>query len=70
MIIIHKRMFHLTPKNPLDSLQDPFGNTLTNPTTIVNEILPHVMWASGCWHYERTLYSRRPLKGTGASISE
>ena len=20
-------------------------------------------WASGCWHYERTLYSRWPLKG-------
>src|ERR1700738_5253414 len=30
--------------------------------------LPHVLWASGCWHYERTLYSRRPLKGTGVSI--
>ena len=26
------------------------------------------MWASGCWHYERTLYSRRPLNGTGVSI--
>ena len=26
------------------------------------------LWASGCWHYERTLYSRRPLKGTGVSI--
>ena len=24
--------------------------------------LPHVLWASGCWHFERTLYSRRPLK--------
>ena len=23
--------------------------------------LPLVMWAPGCWHYERTLYSYRPL---------
>ena len=23
--------------------------------------LPLVMWASGCWQYERTLYSRRPF---------
>ena len=23
--------------------------------------LPHIMWASGCWHHERTLYSRRPF---------
>ena len=22
-----------------------------------------VLWAPGCWHYERTLYSRRLLKG-------
>jgi hypothetical protein len=29
---------------------------------VVLSQLPHVMWASGCWHYERTLYSRRPLK--------
>jgi hypothetical protein len=35
---------------------------------VVLSQLPHVMWASGCWHYERTLYSRRPLKGTGVSI--
>jgi hypothetical protein len=35
---------------------------------VVLSQLPHVLWASGCWHYERTLYSRRPLKGTGVSI--
>ena len=35
---------------------------------VVLSQLPHVMWASGCWHCERTLYSRRPLKGTGVSI--
>ena len=35
---------------------------------VVLSQLPHVMWASGCWHYEQTLYSRRPLKGTGVSI--
>ena len=29
---------------------------------------PLVLWASGLWHYERTLYSRRPPKGTGVSI--
>jgi hypothetical protein len=28
---------------------------------VVLSQLPHVLWASGCWHYERTLYSRRPL---------
>ena len=27
-----------------------------------------IEWASGCWHCERTRYSRRPLKGTGVSI--
>src|ERR1700738_2124369 len=32
---------------------------------VVLSQLPHVLWASGCWHYEQTLYSRRPLKGTG-----
>ena len=35
---------------------------------VVLSQLPHVLWASGCWHYERTLYSRRPLNGTGVSI--
>jgi hypothetical protein len=29
---------------------------------VVLSQLPHVLWASDCWHYERTLYSRRPLK--------
>ncbi len=35
---------------------------------VVLSQIPHVLWASGCWHYERTRYSRRPLKGTGVSI--
>ena len=35
---------------------------------LVPTLAPHVLWASGCWHYERTLYSRRPLKETGVSI--
>jgi hypothetical protein len=30
---------------------------------VVLSQLPHVLWASGCWHYERTLYSRRPPSG-------
>ena len=28
---------------------------------VVLSQLPHVLWASSCWHYEWTLYSRRPL---------
>ena len=36
--------------------------------SVVLSQLPRVLWASGCWHYERTLYSRRPLKGTEVSI--
>jgi hypothetical protein len=35
---------------------------------VVLSQLPHVLWTSGCWHYEWTLYSRRPLKGIGVSI--
>ena len=35
-------------------------------TTIKGRVVlshfPLIMWASGHWHYERTLYSRRPLK--------
>ena len=29
---------------------------------VVLSQLPLVLWAPGCWHYERTLYSRRPLE--------
>ena len=29
---------------------------------VVLSLLPFVLWASGCWHYERTLYSHWPLK--------
>jgi len=35
---------------------------------VVLSQLPHVLWASGCWRHEWTLYSRQPLKGTGVSI--
>ena len=30
---------------------------------VVVSQFPHDLWASGCWHYERTLYLRRPFTG-------
>ena len=47
---------------------DGFKGLTSNRFIQLTFQLPHVLWASGCWHYERTLYSRRPLKGTGVSI--
>jgi hypothetical protein len=62
--IIH--LFYLmgmNPRGPLCARIFVTGYYSVHPRKriVVLSQLPHVLWASGCWHYERTLYSRWPL---------